>query len=89
MNPEERKEITKISKQFAKGLGFPINGSRWLIADPLSGYLNALGYENELIQLPETDERPQVLIMKFKDGSQFIPAGADIPHKDSKNWMWL
>jgi len=68
-----------------------INGTGWLIVDPLSGYLNSIGFENKLDQLPETETHPQVLLMTFKDGSQFIPAGADLK-KDlpkAKNWMWI
>lgn len=94
MTIEEKKEISKISQQFAKGFKSmfgSINGTGWLIVDPLSGYLNACGFENELVQLPETDRRPQILVMKFKDGSQFIPAGKDLEcvNPKAKNWMWL
>lgn len=49
MTSEEKREIVKISKSFASGfkdvIG-PINGSGWLIVDPLSGWLNFLGYEH-------------------------------------------
>lgn len=90
MTIEQKQEIEKISQEFAKGIG-PINDSGWMIVDPLSGYLNYIGYENKLDQLPATDKHPQVLIMTFKDGSQFIPAGGDLSkmHPDAKNWMWL
>jgi hypothetical protein len=92
MTQEQKKEITKISKEFYSGFtGININGSGWLIVDPLSAFLNACGYENELKQLPESKEHPLVLIMIFKDGSQFIPAGGDLKsvEKSAKNWMWL
>lgn len=91
---EQKQEITKISKQFAKGFSGTIgsiNGSGWLIADPLSGYLNACGFENKLDQLPASDKHPQILILTFLDGSQFIPAGGDLKaiNSKAKNWMWL
>ena len=94
MTDEQKKEISKISQQFARGfkeMFGSINGSGWLIVDPLSGYLNACDFENTLHQLPESDKFVQVLIMTFKDGSQFIPAGGDLKriHKYFKNWMWL
>ena len=94
MTDEQKKKISKISQSFARGfkeMFGNINGTGWLIVDPLSGYLNALGFENTLHQLPETDKHPQVLIMTFKDGSQFIPAGGDLKPLDKyfKNWMWL
>lgn len=94
LTKEQRKEIERISKSFTKGFkpDFPnINGTGWLIVDPLSGYLNALGYENKLDQLPATSQHPQVLIMTFCDGSQFIPAGGDLKpiYAKAKNFMWL
>jgi hypothetical protein len=94
MNKEKRQEITTISKRFAKGFKttFPsINGTGWLIVDPLSGYLNACGIKNELKELPAKENQPQVLIMVFEDGDQFIPAGADLKYFDqtAKNWMWV
>lgn len=94
MTDEQKKEISKISQSFARGfkeMFGSINGTGWLIVDPLSGYLNACAFENTLHQIPETEKHPQVLIMTFKDGSQFIPAGGDLKplHKDFKNWMWL
>ena len=91
MKIEDQNEITKISQQFASAFDWPIEGSGWLTVDPLSGYLNSIGYENELKELPAKGDRPQILIMIFKDGSQFIPAGSDLKsvHKDAKNWMWL
>lgn len=94
MNNDQKKEIKKISKQFAAGfkdtLG-SINGTGWLIVDPLSAYLNAMGFENKVKQLPATDDRPQILILIFPDGSQFIPAGGDLKpvYEKAKNWMWL
>lgn len=92
MTEQEKKEITKISKQFASGFKDTIGeiqGSAWLIVDPLSGYLNYLGYENTLEQLPPNDIHPMILIMTFKDGSKFIPAGSDMPLPGGKNWMWI
>jgi hypothetical protein len=90
MNEKLKEEITRISKEFASAFG-PINGSGWLIVDPLSGYLNHIGHENKLDQLPATDKHPQVLIMTFKDGSQLIPAGGDLKkiHSEAENWMWI
>jgi hypothetical protein len=94
MTPEEKKVIEKISKQFAKGFKKDIGGiggSSWLIVDPLSGYLNFVGHENELKQMPECEKHPLVLIMIFKDGTQFIPAGGDLKTLSSQfyNWMWI
>lgn len=94
MTEEQKKEITRIAIGFTKGFKGTfdkINGTGWLIVDPLSGYLNALGFKNTLWQLPETDKHPQVLIMQFEDGSQFIPSGGDLKpvHKDAHNWIWL
>lgn len=84
-----REEITKISKEFAEGLGIEITGSGWLVVDPLSGYLNACGFKNTLHHLPETDERPLILIMQFEDGSKFVPSGSDIPIEGATNWLWI
>ena len=94
MKDEDKKLITKISKQFTgwfKGTFDSINGTGWLIVDPLSGYLNACGFENKLSQYPANDKHVQVLIMTFKDGTQFIPAGKDLSEisPKMKNWMWL
>jgi hypothetical protein len=94
MTQQQKEEITKISKQFAssfKDTFGTINGTGWLIVDPLSGYLNSIGYENKLDQLPANDKHPQILIMTFNDGSKFIPAGGDLKFidKSAKNWMWL
>jgi hypothetical protein len=94
MTDEEKKQITKISKLFANGFKDTfgsINGTGWLIVDPLSGYLNACGFENKLDQLPANDKHPQVLIMTFKDGTVFIPAGKDLKatNKKAKNWTWI
>ena len=90
MTDEQEAEITRISKEFAAGfqdtIG-PINGSGWLIVDPLSGYLNSIGYTHSLSQYPATKKRPQVLVLQFPDGSRFIPAGLDL-HKTFSNWMW-
>lgn len=94
MSEQTKKEISKISQSFARGfkkMFCSCNGTGWLLVDPLSAYLNSIGFENTLHQLPESDKHPQVLIMTFKDCSQFIPAGGDLKllHKDFKNWMWL
>jgi|GEM_PF-1869189 hypothetical protein len=96
---EQKNEITKISQQFAEGLKDTcgdINGSGWLIVDPLSAYLSVSGYDNELHQIPATDKNPLILIMTFKDDSQFIPAGKDLAYlgdeaelKKAENWIWL
>lgn len=91
MKKIDREEITKISKKFTKVLDVPIEGSCWLVCDPLSAYLSFLGYANTLKQIPANDKHPQVLIMIFEDGSQFIPAGSDLSSviKGSVNWIWL
>lgn len=92
MEKTEKIKITEMAIQFAsafKDTVGPIAGSGWLIVDPLSGYLNSLGYENELKQIPGNEKHPQVLIMTFKDGTQFIPAGSDLPHPETIDWMWI
>lgn len=94
MTDKIKKHITEISQEFASGFKDTIGeiaGSGWLIVDPLSGYLNHIGYENTLSQLPETEEHPQVLIMTFSDGHQFIPSGSDLKAIDqrSEDWMWV
>jgi len=91
MTQEQRDKITKISKGFAKGFreNFPtIAGSGPFIVDPLSGFLNSMGYENNLTQIPAKDGRPQVLIIQFSDGDIFIPAGSDIGRPDARDWLW-
>lgn len=92
MTNEKKQEIEKISKEFASGFKDGIGsiaGSGWLIVDPLSGYLNFCGYENVLKEMPANEEHPQILVMTFKDGTQFIPAGSDLPFKGAGDWMWL
>lgn len=92
MSEKEKAEITKISQEFAEPFEETIgkiSGSGCLIVDPLSGYLNFIGYENRLEQIPANDKHPQVLIMTFRDGTKFIPAGGDLPNPDAKDWMWL
>ena len=94
MTQEEKKEISKISQSFAKGFKEMIggiNGSGWMIADPLSAYLNSCGFNNTLSQLKEKENHPLVLILCFEDGSVFIPAGADFKQVNpkAKNWMWI
>lgn len=87
----EKEEITKICKEFAKGIDIPINGSGWLIVDPLSAYLNAMGIENKVLEIPkEKNGGKQVLIMEFKDGSQLIPAASDLKGFEKiDNWYWV
>jgi hypothetical protein len=94
MEQKLKEEITKISKEFSEPFCERfggINGSGWLIVDPLSGYLNFLGYTNKLDQIPATDEYPQVMIMTFTDGSQLIPAGGDLKKISplAENWQWI
>ena len=91
---EQKKEITKISQQFANGFKDTfksINNTGWLIVDPLSAYLNSIGFENKLYQIPACEKHPMVLVMTFKDGSKFIPAGSDLKAIDpkAKNWLWI
>lgn len=90
----KKKEITKISKQFASAFKdtFGLNGGTgWLIVDPLSGYLNSIGYENKLDQIPSCEKHPQVLVITFNDGAKLIPSGKDLKplHTKFKNWIWL
>jgi len=92
MTETERQKITEISQEFASGFKNTvgeIKGSGWLIADPLSAYLNAIGYKNEVVQIPANEQHPQILILKFPDGLQFIPAGSDLPFKNATDWFWL
>ena len=90
MNQKQKDEITAIAKEFTEGMEFPINGSGWLVVDPLSGYLNALGYKNVLSQIPSNNKHPLVLVMLFEGGT-FIPAGGDLKPLDEKfqNWIWI
>lgn len=90
----EKKEISKISKEFAKEFKSTIgsiNGSGWMIVDPLSGYLNAVGFEHVLDQMPANEKHCQVLVLTFNGGEQFIPAGGDLKPviPMAKNWMWI
>lgn len=94
MTSEQKTQIEKIAKDFASGFKPEISeiaGSGWLIVDPLSGYLNFCGYENTLKQIPAKYGQSQVLIITFKDGSQFVPAGSDlqIGLLKGNDWMWL
>lgn len=94
MENRDKLEVERISKGFASGFKDTIggiSGSGWLIVDPLSSLLNHSGFENTIEQIPATEKNPQVLILKFKDGTQFIPAGGDLVQlqKDFKDWMWL
>lgn len=92
MKTEQKEEIEKISKKFASAFKDDIGsiaGSGWLIVDPLSGYLNFCGYKNISQEMPENGKHPQILVMTFRDGTQFIPAGSDLPIKGASDWMWL
>ena len=90
MTIHDRNEIERISKAFASGfIDIPIKGSGMMIVDPLSAHLSLMGYKNKLHQLPENDTRPLILIMEFPDGTQFIPAGSDIPIDGVKDWLWI
>ena len=89
MNKIKKDEIEKISKEFAKGLGIEIKGSGWMVVDPLSGYLNMCGFKNTLQEIPAKDNQPQILIMTFEDGTQFVPAGSDFPFDGVTDWLWL
>lgn len=94
LTEDQKKEITKISKEFAKAFKSTIGGinnSSWMIVDPLSGYLNAVGFENTLHEIPANKNHCQVLIITFKDEEQFIPAGQDLKSiiPTAKNWIWI
>lgn len=94
MTQEQKLEITRIAKEFASGFKDTVGeiaGSGWLIVDPLSGYLNFIGHENKLSQLPSNEQHGQVLIMTFTDGTTFIPSGSDLKGVDSRSedWMWI
>lgn len=92
MSEELKTEIDGASKEFASGFKDTIGdiaGSGWLIVDPLSGFLNACGYKNKLMEIPASEKHPQVLIIIFDDGTQFIPAGSDLGLTGSKDWMWI
>lgn len=94
MTKKQRDKITKIAQEFYSGFQdtFPtINGTGFLIVDPLSGYLSFEGYEHTVSQIPAKGDRPQVLLLDFPDGSTFIPAGEDLKGMLSKasNWMWI
>lgn len=95
MTEQEKTEIQKMAKEFASGFKDTIGdiaGSEWLIVDPLSGYLNACGYENTLQEIPANKipgkKHPQILVITFKDGTKFIPAGSDL-HEKAKDWIWF
>lgn len=92
MTNEQRDEITRIAKEFASGFepDIPVSGSGWLIADPLSGYLNSIGHKNTLTQIPANDQHPQVLLLNFTDGSVFALTGGDLEPvlPGAHNFMW-
>lgn len=92
MEDKQKKEIEHISKQFASEFKNEIGGiagSGWLIVDPLCGYLNFMGHGNTVQHLEANSSHPQILIITFTDGTQFIPAGSDMPVKGAKDWMWI
>ena len=94
MDELKQKEIVKVCQEFTAGFRdtFPtINGSGWLIVDPMSAFLAVGGYPNTLSELPATNDHPQVLVMQFADGSRLIPAGGDLAALDAAfhNWFWL
>lgn len=89
MTPYLKDEITRISKEFASAFELAIEDSGWMIVDPLSGYLNFLGYENKLSQIPAAEGQRQVLIMTFTTGEVFVPGGAAINAAHAKNWLWI
>ena len=91
MKNSQKIEITKFSKDFASGFDFPINGSGWLIVDPLSALLGSIGFPNNVLEIKANNLHPQVLIIVFKDGTKFIPAGEDLKVLDNslKNYQWL
>lgn len=94
LTQEQKEEITKISQEFAKPFKDTvggINGSGWLIVDPLAVYLHHCGFKNELSEMPQKEDRPQVLIIEFSSGDKFIPAGGDLSNLNEafSNWMWL
>lgn len=90
MKHEEQERITKICKEFASGFDFPINGSGWLIVDPLSGYLSVIeGIENTCMEYPANDKHPQILTLIFPDGSRLIPAGSDFGIDGITDWFWI
>jgi len=41
--------------------------------------------------MPETEIHPLVIILEFKDGTQFIPAGGDLSplNENFVNWLWV
>ena len=94
MTQLQKDEITKIAKEFFAGFAgdtmSKINGTGWLIVDPLSGFLNSLGFHHRIGQLPKNKEHPQVMVLTFPDGSRFIPAGADLKPilPQAENWLW-
>jgi len=91
MKKEDQEEITEISKEFALGFKDTIGeiaGSGMLIVDPLGGYLDFVGYKNKLYRLPARTEGLEVLVIRFEDGSQFIPAGSDLPLEGAHDWLW-
>lgn len=90
MTDERKQKIEKICKDFASGFDIPIAGSGWAIVDPMSAFLIAVGYPNELNRLGEG--KPVVLMMTFEDGTKFIPAGSDVdvPNVGKLvDWIWI
>ena len=83
-----KKQILEISKKFVKGLNIPLKNSTWLICDPLSGFLNACGFKNELQSYDGNEEHCQVLLLDF-GFDILIPSGSDLNKKEIKNWFWV
>ena len=92
MTSKQKLEIENISKSFAmqfEDTVGEISESGWLIVDPLSGYLNFCGFDNELHEIPKRGKQQQILIMTFKDGTRFIPAGSKLPIEGATDWLWI
>ena len=59
-----------------------------MICDPLSAYLNALGFENKLKSYDANKEHCQVLLLDFSFDI-LIPAGSDLNKKEITDWFWV
>lgn len=92
MTKEEKIRITEISKGFFEGFKPEITeiaGTGWIVVDPLSGFLNSMGFKHELKQLIPKDGRPLILVMVFEDEIFFVPAGSDLGLSGCGDWLWL
>lgn len=94
MTDLEKEEITRISKEFVSGFEptfKSINGTGWMIVEPLAAYLETCGFSNELHEVPKKGVIPQVMVIEFRDGSKFIPAGGDLKAVSpaAENYMWI